>query len=203
MNLNLLTIAAVAVAVSADAFLVGFSYGMKGLKVNGISTLGIGLMSGLFMAAALFIGDILSAWLGGYTARLIGGLVLLVAAARVLLTPDSGDGTADSPWPAFLSLLSNPARADRDRSGDVSGLEAVSLGIALSIDSLGVGIGVVMGTAINLWLPLAASLATLAALTGGILAGGRMRALPYGRVLQVLPAIILAILGLSRLLPVA
>ncbi len=198
MHPFVVTVFAVALAVSADAFLVGFSYGMKGLVVGRIPALGVALMSGLFMAAAILIGDLLAGFLGASAARIIGGTVLLLAAARIALTSNTDQQPS---WAGPLSILSDPTRADRDHSGEISGLEALSLGVALSIDSLGVGVGVAMGQGMNLWLPLAASVATLGALAGGLTFGKRLSRVPYIRLLSVLPAIILALLGISRLLP--
>ena len=43
-----------------------------------------------------------------------------------------------------IHILKKPTRADFDRSGIITGLEALFLGVALSLDAFGAGIGAAM-----------------------------------------------------------
>lgn len=197
------TITAVAVAVSVDSFLVGLSYGAKGLRMSTLPVLGIGLMSGLVMALALLAGEMLSSWLGVEMGSVLGGLILIGAAARIGLTPTrEREGETEGSGPGMLSLLTNPALADRDHSGHISPAESLSLGLALSIDSFGVGVGVSTGAPPSIWLPLAAGLVTILALAAGLRWGRASRKWVGSGIMRLLPAVILFALGLERLLSV-
>lgn len=193
-----LTVIAVAVAVSVDSFLVGLSYGARGLRVPVFPTLGIGIMSGAVILVALWAGDMLSMWLGQGLGRILGGLILMGAAARIAFTPSEA---SKQPGSGVLSILRDPSLADKDSSGHISPGESLSLGLALSVDSFGVGVGVSAGVSPSLWLPLSACLVTMMALTLGLRLGRNALNWSGSPLIRYLPVAILLVLGLSRLFP--
>ncbi|MCL2486216.1 MAG: manganese efflux pump, partial [Oscillospiraceae bacterium] len=74
----------------------------------------------------------------------------------------------------ILRLYANPEEADADHSMDLSPAESVSLAVALSLDSVTVGLGAAIGR-VNWIVVLAASLvANLAAIIIGCLMGNKI-----------------------------
>jgi len=100
----------------------------------------------------------------------------------------------------IIRIWKTPSAADMDRSGVITASEAVLLGIALSLDSLGAGIGAAL-----LGFPNVATALLIGAACGGfIFVGGRLgRWLSGWRwvgKLTLLPGCILIVMGILKLL---
>ncbi|MCC2685881.1 MAG: putative rane protein [Paenibacillaceae bacterium] len=99
-----------------------------------------------------------------------------------------------------IQILKTPSVADWDHSGNISMSEATLLGIALSLDAFGAGIG----AALIGFAPLATA-ATIAAASGsfigaGLAVGYRFANLSWIRKLSILPGCILILMGILKLL---
>jgi putative Mn2+ efflux pump MntP len=99
-----------------------------------------------------------------------------------------------------IQILKTPSVADWDHSGNISMSEATLLGIALSLDAFGAGIG----AALIGFAPLATA-ATIAAASGsfigaGLTVGYRFANLSWIRRLSILPGCILILMGIIKLL---
>lgn len=99
-----------------------------------------------------------------------------------------------------IQILRTPSAADMDRSGNISPIEAAWLGLALSLDAFGAGIG----AAFIGYTPLVTS-AVIALASGSFILGGLRFGFMYSNVqwirrLSVLPGCILMLMGLFRLM---
>lgn len=99
-----------------------------------------------------------------------------------------------------IQILRTPQAADVDRSGTISASEAVLLGVALSLDALGAGIGAAM-----VGFPPLLTAVLIAAASGGFLLAGMRFGLRFAgwtgmRAVSVLPGLILIVMGITRLL---
>jgi putative sporulation protein YtaF len=99
-----------------------------------------------------------------------------------------------------IQILRTPSVADMDRSGNISSSEALLLGIALSLDAFGAGIGAAL---IGLTPVLTAS--AIAAASGtflgiGLRVGFLYAELSWIRKLSLLPGCVLIIMGIMKLL---
>ncbi|WP_217559956.1 MntP/YtaF family protein [Paenibacillus sp. GbtcB18] len=98
-----------------------------------------------------------------------------------------------------IQILRTPSAADVDRSGNISSSEATLLGIALSLDAFGAGIG----AALIGYTPLLTS-AVIAVTSGlfiyfGLKIGYQYSGLGWIRKVSVLPGIVLILMGISKL----
>lgn len=98
-----------------------------------------------------------------------------------------------------ISILRTPSLADIDRSGTITAGEALWLGLALSLDGLGAGIGAAL-----LGLPLLQTSVSIALVSGlcmalGLHVGYWLSHVKWIRKLALLPACLLIILGISKL----
>lgn len=98
-----------------------------------------------------------------------------------------------------IQILLKPTRADLDRSGNISAFEAFLLGLALSLDSLGAGIGAAL---IGFSAPLTAL--TIALSSGSFVAlglklGYRLSHLTWLKNISFLPGCVLIIMGMIKL----
>ncbi|SEG68572.1 MntP/YtaF family protein [Paenibacillus sp. UNC499MF] len=99
-----------------------------------------------------------------------------------------------------IQILRTPSAADVDRSGNISSSEATLLGIALSLDAFGAGIG----AALIGYTPLLTS-AVIVVTSGlfiyfGLKIGYKYSGLGWIRKVSVLPGVVLILMGISKLL---
>lgn len=99
-----------------------------------------------------------------------------------------------------IQILRTPQIADVDRSGIISASEAVLLGFALSLDSLGAGLGAAMIGFSPLLTSAVISLACGLFLLGGMQLGFRLASMRGIRTLSVLPGVMLIVMGLMKLM---
>lgn len=98
-----------------------------------------------------------------------------------------------------IQILKTPSAADVDRSGVISASEAAMLGVALSLDSFGAGIGAAM-LGFNPWLTAAViSVFGAVFLAAGLHLGFRLSGIRWMHRLNWIPGIMLMVMGLYKL----
>ncbi|MDF2962372.1 MAG: rane protein [Paenibacillus sp.] len=99
-----------------------------------------------------------------------------------------------------IQILRTPSIADIDRSGNISASEAVLLGVALSLDAFGAGIGAAL-IGLTPWLTSAViALASGAFLASGLRVGYKYSDLFWIRRLSVFPGFVLIFMGIMKLM---
>ncbi|MFD2613348.1 sporulation membrane protein YtaF [Paenibacillus gansuensis] len=216
-----------AFAVSLDGFGVGVMYGLRKIRIPLLSIAIIAMCSGLIIFGSMQIGAVLLRFISPVIARDIGALILIGMGIWSLLQmyfqksdePSAAASSEETP-PAqkedlskqtvlyielkrmgiIIQILRKPSAADLDRSGNISASEAMLLGIALSLDAFGAGIGAAL---IGYNPMLTASLIALASgafiylgLRVGFIFAGR----PWIRRISFLPGCILMIMGLVKMM---
>jgi putative sporulation protein YtaF len=149
---ELLQAAALAAAVSADAFAASFGYGVNKVKIPLSSVHVINIICASLLAAALFLGSVsravlppaAAAWIGFSILFILGVLRLFDSFIKRLIK--SGKLFGRIKFKLFslnfiLHIYANPEQADIDASRILSPKEAIYLAIALSLDGLSVGFG--------------------------------------------------------------
>lgn len=144
----------IALALSIDGLAAGVSLGIRGIRIPLAERLLIGLISVLFAAVSLFMGHKVAILLPEQAQRLIGGGILIglgiMTAIRAILPAKKKMSIEQEPKIIRLLgytilVVQNPANSDLDTSGRIDFWEAALLGISLSVDMLGAGMGVAMG----------------------------------------------------------
>lgn len=222
--LPIISLLILAFALSLDGFGVGAMYGLRKIKIPVVSIGIIAAMSGIVIFTSMQIGVYIAAFFSPRLAKTIGAVILIGigiwAVYQVLTQKESaGDGTLE-PEPELLlqaqgktvfsievkslglviQILRTPQAADVDRSGVISASEAALLGLALSLDAFGAGIG-----AAFIGFTPAVTSVVIAAASGtfiylGLQAGLRFADLRWVRRLTVIPGCILILMGIMRLL---
>lgn len=200
-----------ALAISADTFGVGLAYGLRGIRVPAASMAVICLMTMGIIVLSLVAGTSVAGLIPGDLGAKAGAAILMLLGLWLL----TGAWSRHRPAPEraayplvkirlpslglAIAILREPEVADSDRSGVISPAEALGLGVALALDALGAGFALALLHGGQWLLPPLAGGASLAALTAGLNLGylGAMR----GRGLpgELLPGLLLIILGLSQL----
>ncbi|MDP4097864.1 sporulation membrane protein YtaF [Paenibacillus sp. P96] len=216
-------------ALSLDSFGVGITYGLRKMRIPLGSIVVISLCSGLIIMVSMQAGTLLMQFLSPTFASLLGAVILIGIGCWSLLHPghskadkeevqkpllreqEPASADADRNVKMLFSvelrkiglvihILRSPSAADTDQSGSISAKEAVWLGIALSLDAFGAGLGAAMLGFNPLLTAAAIALFSGLFLIAGMKAGFRLSAFRFMRVFGLLPALLLIIMGMMKLL---
>lgn len=146
--MRLISLLAFACTVSLDGLSAGMTYGIRQIYVPIRSILIIMICSGTAMFLSMKIGRELSFLISPGIARAAGGLLIVLIGIwsvyqiyrqqmKILKEVKEEDEEIRN----VIEILRQPAEADRNHSGTIAGIEAILLGLALSLDAFGAGIG--------------------------------------------------------------
>ncbi len=202
-----------AFAVSLDSFSVGLTYGLRKLKIPFKSIFIIACCSAMTLLASMMIGQLLIKVLPPVVTERLGGAILILIGAWVLYQffrsneqEDIDDYNEKTLFNVeikslgiVVQILRKPTAADMDKSGTITGVEALLLGLALSLDAFGAGIG----AALLGYSPLTMAIlvATMSSLFvyGGIKAGHLFSKMSIMDKVSWIPGFILILIGILKM----
>ncbi len=202
-----------AFAVSLDSFSVGFTYGMRKMKIPLKSIFIIACCSAGTMLIAMVIGDLLTRIFPVFVTERLGGVILVLIGAWVLYQffrpekENSEEQESETTLIMFeiktlgivINILKKPMSADFDKSGTITGVEALLLGLALSLDAFGAGIGAaLLGYSPIVMSILVACMSSLF-VSFGIKSGYLLTRFSWVDKFSCLPGIILIMIGIWKL----
>lgn len=174
----------VGLALSMDGFIVGVAYGLKKINLPLISLLVITLASISAVSISMICGKGLALILPPGFAPHIGAFLLIGLGCYHLMNGlgqkiNQMEGDEEEPlftlniktMGIIIQILKNPSRADFDASGEIGLKESVFLGLALSMDALGAGIGLALTGANILYTALSVGMIQFILVTSGIYLG--------------------------------
>lgn len=199
-----------AFAVSLDSFMVGFTYGLRKMKLPLLSITIIGFVSFIVFFMSMMIGDFIASFMSPSIAEMFGGIILIIIGLWIIYQFFKTDNSSNHNDPIMLNfeiktlgiviqILRKPMTADMDRSGTISGLEAFFLGLALSVDSLGAGVGAAMLDFTPVFAAVAIGCTTSIFLAGGLKSGLLFSYWQWLQRLTFLPGIILILIGIFKM----
>ena len=116
-----------ALSVSIDSLGIGISYGIKHTKISKISNFTLFSISFLMTSFSIFIGNSISSLLSEKFSILIGSLLLIFLGI----------------YGIYKNISQQTTNYDFNHSNEIDSKEAIFLGLALSIDSFCVGLGII------------------------------------------------------------
>jgi putative sporulation protein YtaF len=201
-----------ALAVSLDSFGAGLTYGMKSIKIPFRSILIIAICSAVTFLFSMFLGFTLEQFITQKTGEVLGGLILLgigIYSLWQVFLPEKENIDAEpknlvlfeiKSLGIVIHILKKPVMADIDKSGSITGWEAVLLGIALSLDAFGAGIGAALIDLSPLLTTVSIVVMSALFLWGGMALGLYFfNKTNWMKRLSVLPGILLIVMGLLRM----
>lgn len=205
------TLILLAFAVSLDSFSVGFTYGMRKMKLPFKSIITIACCSAVTMAAAMGLGKSISLFVSPIIADRLGGIILVLIGAWVLYQffRPSQQATEQNEEKVLvkveikslglvINILKKPMVADLDKSGTITGMEAFLLGLALSLDAFGAGIGAaLLGYSPFVMALMVALMSSLFVYTG-IKSGAVFSKKKWIQRFSFLPGILLILIGIWK-----
>lgn len=208
-----LSLFVLAFAVSLDSFGVGLTYGLRRMKLPLLSVVFIMACSAIAILLSMWIGNQISSFLSQDGAKTIGGMILISIGAFTLYQVYRQPEETKKPriqermlmnleikqLGIVINVLKKPMEADLDDSGSITGNEAILLGIALSLDAFGAGIGAAF-LGVSPWL-LAGSVGIMCGLflSLGKISGAQLFRDEKTKHLSFLPGILLILIGLLKL----
>lgn len=147
------------VSLSLDALGVGLAYGLRKIKIPLSSKLIICFFSVFYSGGALLLGKTLaklihpdwSGWIGSVILILMGVWIIVQVLCKQDSKPRELIPVRNETKTLFkivikslgitIHVIRNPAEMDMDYSGSIDSRESFLLGLALSIDAIGAGVG--------------------------------------------------------------
>ncbi|WFD10652.1 sporulation membrane protein YtaF [Tepidibacter hydrothermalis] len=145
----------IAIAICIDAFAIGLSYGMKNIKFPKISLIIISFISVCVLTVSIILGNILETLLPNNLTTILSFLILVGLGCSLIIDgyikhlyiqkKENNDKNLINIKLSRLEITVNISPdnevVNKDISENIDFKESLCLGIALSLDSLGVGFG--------------------------------------------------------------
>lgn len=200
-----------ALAVSLDGFSVGFTYGLRKMQIPFKSITIIALCSAITLMIAMGIGHLIETLLSPQLAESIGGIVLVILGGWVLyqfFRPEKSKEILPhektivnfeiKSLGIVINILKKPMSADFDKSGTITGIEAFMLGLALSLDAFGAGIGAAMLGFSPVYLAVTVAVMSSLFVTIGMKVGSIFSRTNWAGKFGFIPGILLIIIGIWK-----
>ncbi|UII55143.1 sporulation membrane protein YtaF [Cytobacillus spongiae] len=207
-----LSLLLLALAVSLDSFSVGLTYGLRKMKIPFKSIAVIACCSALTLMVAMLIGNFIEKFISTELAESLGGVILILIGAWVLYQFFRPEKTKEilphekiivnfeiKSLGIVINILKKPMSADFDQSGTITGIEAVMLGLALSLDAFGAGIGAAMLGLSPIYLAFTVALMSSLFVFIGIKVGAIFSKNSWIQKISFLPGILLIFIGVWKM----
>ncbi|MBR1802545.1 MAG: manganese efflux pump [Clostridia bacterium] len=171
-----------ALSTSIDSIGIGIAYGLRNIKISRRATVILFAIALIVSTLAIAIGNIIHQILPGNITSWLGGGFLVLMGIILL-----------------LQSMKEPNSYDVDNSKQIDSKEAISLGIALSLDSFSIGIGTgVVGENIIWIFPILVAIFQIVFLKLGGLIGNKLTKISHlpSSIWNILAAILLIIIGI-------
>jgi len=133
-----------AISSSIDSLGIGITYGIQNTKISLIGKIILFVISTFITYLSIFLGNIIQAIFPVFITKLIGTVILVFMGTYICFEALKKKSTSSN-------VFNNPICSDLDNSKVIDPKESIFLAIALSLDSLCIGIG---GCIININLKL-------------------------------------------------
>lgn len=209
---EILSLLLLAFAVSLDSFGVGLTYGLRKMKLPFKSLIFIASCSAISILIAMIIGNWIQLYLSPSVAETMGGLILIAIGAWALYQiyrPAKRDEKTKEDavilnfeieiLGVVIKILRKPMVADFDNSGTITGREAFFLGVALSLDAFGAGIGAALIGFSPIFMALSVAFMGAICVTFGMKSGYLFSDSKTIQKFSFIPGLLLIILGVWKL----
>jgi putative sporulation protein YtaF len=198
-----------ATILSLDSFFAGSTYGIKDIQISRTSLLILTAATSLSLMFSMAFGEIVETFLNPNFSKYFGSLILFVVGLLSLFStfknqrPNHREHLIASfkirPLGVVIKILKEPYLADADKSGAIDPKEAVLLGFALALDSLGAGFGAAAAGFDIYWTTLFVSLMSAFMLSLGVQIGKKYPCLKTNKIKYIPGALLIALAFLKVL----
>lgn len=194
-----------------DGFGVGVTLGMRGMKLPFKSIVVISICSAISLGIAMLIGEFISQHISQGAAEKTGGVILILLGIWLVVQFFKKETleTQSTEKMIFnfeikslgvvIHILQKPTDVDFDKSGTINGVEALVLGVALSLDAFGAGIGAAMIGISPVILAVAIGCMSSVFIWSGLQSGRILSKSKLVKQLAFLPGMLLIMIGMFKL----
>ena len=196
----------IAVVNNLDNIGVRIAYSIRGIKISTLINLWISVITFVISASAAFSGAIMSEFLSKRLASVVSMLLLSAIGLWIIVEPfikkhqSTVAPSNEAGVKGFWHILSNPHYADKDGSKHIDFQEATVLGIALSINNIGGGMGAGMIGLISFLVGLFSAIFSFLALWAGIYIAEYFMRWKLGNAATIVAGMALIAIGIEQIM---
>lgn len=184
-----------AISTSIDSLGIGITYGIKSTKISSIGKIILFTITLLSTYLSIFLGNFIQNIFPNFLTKLIGSLILIFMGIYICFEALKNRNN-------YSNIFNNPISSDLDNSKIIDSKESLFLAIALSLDSLCIGIGSAISDIDLTFFPLLVSVFQIALLSLGTFLGihiNKIYKLPRN-IWNILSGLLLILIGFFKLL---
>ncbi|QSO49412.1 sporulation membrane protein YtaF [Alicyclobacillus mengziensis] len=168
-----------ALSSSIDNFGVGMSYGVTKIRIGFWANLTIAVIAFSFSMTGIYFGHYITKLLPGTLSTVVAALFVLIIGVRIILISmmakrKSARTQEKQQNGAIGRYLEDPAHADKDKSGEISIVESLVLGVAVSMNALTNGLGAGLMSLSPFAVSISAGIFSFLAIWWGVSLGERV-----------------------------
>ena len=197
--MQLLSVFLFSLSANIDSFTVGLAYGMKGIKIDYRSNILIALITSIGTFISMGIGLFIKGFISEQVVSVLGCTLLVILGICMIINSFKTKKTNEEDV-SYTDILIKPHKADKDKSGFIDIKEAITLGLALSLNNFGLGIGA-SASGINIYLTtIVTFILSILCILFGVGFGKRYLSKKLRKYADVISGLIIIFLGLYELL---
>lgn len=184
-----------AISTSIDSLGIGITYGIKSTKISLIGKVILFVISLLSTYLSIFLGNFIQNIFPNFLTKLIGSFILIFMGIYICFEALKNKNN-------YSNIFNNPISSDLDNSKIIDSKESLFLAIALSLDSLCIGIGSTISDIDLTFFPLLVSIFQIVLLSLGTFLGlhiSQIYKLPRN-IWNILSGLLLILIGFIKLL---
>ncbi|MDQ5983998.1 MAG: putative sporulation protein YtaF [Eubacteriales bacterium SKADARSKE-1] len=212
--MGFLGIILLSISLSMDALGIGISYSIRKIKIPFLAKIIVSVISVIFTAAAIFLGSMILLVVDPTVAKFIGCVMLILLGAFTIYQGfKNDDNKKKNPkvkrvWHFAINFLGltvkiikKPIDFDFDKSKHIDLIEAIYLGVALSIDSIAAGTSLAVSGLNSLFIPISVGISQFVFLSLGNIIGKKISSIKFidPRIFVFISGAILIVLSIVRL----
>ncbi|MDT8715988.1 sporulation membrane protein YtaF [Clostridium sp. 19966] len=198
--MHILSIILFALTSNIDNFTVGIAYGIKKIKVGTISNLLIAFITALGTFISMSLGLVINNFISNDVSNILGSLILIFIGLWFVKDFFTNKSLNTSNNNQFITLLSDPEKADMDNSGYIDIKESLTLAFSLAINNLGLGIGASITGLNAVAASISAFVFSILTISLGSLIGNSYLSRLFGKYASLISGLVIIILGIYEII---
>jgi putative sporulation protein YtaF len=185
-----------AISSSSDSFIVGLSYGVKKVRINLLNNILVAAISGAGTLSSMLLGKLLINLVPIHYANIIGNALLIVLGLYMLIASFKKRSAENMQSNSYENILRNPDLLDINHSKTIEPNEALSLGLILCVNNIGLGIGASIAGLAPVLTSILTAIASIIFVPLGCFIGKKLVSNKISRFSDILAALLIIALGI-------
>ncbi|KNF08675.1 putative sporulation protein [Gottschalkia purinilytica] len=208
--MHLLSAILFAVSANLDNLVIGIAYGIKNIELRFKINIIIAILTSIGTFVSMLIGNFARSFIHEDIINLIGCTILIIIGSWFIKDfmknrkiknrkRNHNNEKEEKTNVTYIGILREPGCADKDNSGCIDIKESITLGLALSLNNFGLGIGA-SAAGLSIYItPILTFILSIALLSMGVKLGKRYLAHILGEYATLVSGIIIIFLGIYEM----